>query len=157
MTYPIDYKQITIKTEFYSELLKVHQEAVTYLMGFAWCNKVINSYVYLNLGSALCVFLFKIENNASIDDNYLWVIVGDIPPMYLDIYGPKTTKEVLEDYIHLAQDWINHVKEGKSIKSCYPFKAEPTMEMAALLEKRTSFMKNTLISNIKDIKLVINE
>lgn len=96
-------------------------------------------------------FLFEIENSESVNDNYLWVIVGDIPPMYLDIHGPKTTKEVLEDYVELAEDWIEHVKLGKSTKDCYPFKAKPTLEMAKLLEKRTSFIKGTLINNIEDI------
>jgi hypothetical protein len=153
MRYPIKYNQITTKTEFYHELTKVYEEAKAYLMSFAWCRKIIQSDIYLNLGSTLCIFLFEIDNGASKDDNYLWVIVGDIPSMYLDIHGPKTTKQVLEDYIRLAEDWIEQVKMGKSIKNCYPFKAEPTLEMATLLEKRTSFMKNTLIENIEDIPL----
>ena len=155
MTYPINYNQITSKTEFYRELVKVHDEAIAYMMGFAWCKKIISSYVYINLGTTLCIFLFKIENSASSDDDYLWVIVGDIPPMYLDIHGPKTTKQVLEDYVHLAEGWIDNVKTGKSVKNCYPFIAEPTVEMAEMLEKRKSFMKDTLIDNIDDISLVI--
>src|SRR5580658_5525649 len=133
MKYPIDYKEVTGKTEFHLELVKVHEEAVAYIMSFAWCKKIINSYVYLNLGSTLSIFLFKIENIASSNDDYLWVVVGDIPPMYLDIHGPNTTKQVLEDYIHLAEDWIVNVKVGKSVKNCYPFIAEPTIEMAEML------------------------
>ncbi len=74
--------------------------------------------------------------------------------MYLDIHGPKTTKQVLEDYIRLAEDWINQVKKGKSVKNCYPFRAEPTIEMATLLEDRTSFVKNTLIDNMEDISIL---
>ena len=156
MKYPIDYKKITKRTDFYPELLKVHEEAVNYLMDFAWCKKIISSYIYLNLGSTLCIFLFEIENSASNDDRYLWLIVGDIPAMYLDTHGPKTTKEVLEDYVRLAEDWITQVKQGKSIKNCYPFRSEATPEMAALLEKRTSFIKNTLIDNIEDTPISIN-
>lgn len=150
MNYPINYKDITGSTEFYSEVIKEHQEATEYLFNFTWCKKIISTNIYLNLGSTLCIFLFEIENSVSRDDNYLWVIVGDIPPMYLDVQGPKTTKEVLEDYIKLAEDWIGNVKAGKSINDCYPFIAEPTIEMAIMLEKRTSFMKNTLINNIEE-------
>ena len=155
MAYPIDYKNTTVKTEFYSELSQVHTEAVNYLMSFVWCKAIINSYLYINLGSTLCVFLFEIDNTASKDDHYLWVIVGDIPPMYLDIYGPKTTKEALEDYVKLAEDWTKNVKSGKSLKNNYPFKAEPTFEMAELLEKRVAFIKKTVISNIENIPLLI--
>ena len=156
MKYPINYNKITVKIEFYNELIKVHKEAEEYLMSFAWCNKIITSDLYLNLGSTLCIFLFEIENNASKDDNYLWVIAGDIPFMYLDIHGPKSTKQVLEDYVQLAEDWINQVKTGKSIEHCYPFNAEPTIEMATLLEKRTSFMKNILIGDIDNLPIFIN-
>jgi hypothetical protein len=155
MKYPIEYSQTTVETEFYKELIEMHEEAKAYLMDFAWCRKIIQSYIYLNLGSNLCIFLFKIDNIASNDDDFLWVIVGDIPSMYLDIHGPRTTKQVLEDYVRLAEDWIDHVKLGKSIKNCYPFTAEPTIEMATLLEKRTLFMKNTLIDNIDDTPLLI--
>ena len=58
-------------------------------------------------------------------------------------------------YIQLAEDWINHVKSNKSVDECYPFNAKPTLEMAELLERRTSFMKNTLIENMEDIAIVI--
>jgi hypothetical protein len=111
--------------------------------------------VYLNLGSTLCIFLFEIDNFASRDDKYLWVIVGDIPAMYLDTHGPRTTRQVLEDYVKLAEDWIAHVKHRKSVQNCYPFNAKPTIEMAAMLEKRVSFIKGTLIDNTEDIRISI--
>ena len=93
MKYPVDFKNVTVKTEFYTELVKAREEAASYLMGFAWCKNIIDSQVYLNLGSTLCIFLFEIENIASDDDNYLWVIAGDTPPMYLDTHGPRTTRQ----------------------------------------------------------------
>jgi len=155
MKYPVEFKNITAKTEFYTELLKAHEEAVSYLKGFPWCKSIIDSHLYLNLGSTLCIFLFEIDNTASRDDNYLWVIVGDLPPMYLDTHGPRTTKHVLEDYVKLAEDWITHVKQGKSVQNCYPFKAKPTLEMATLLERRASFIKDTLIDNTEDVKISV--
>lgn len=155
MKYPVDFKNITTKTEFYTELLNAHEEAASNLMGFAWCKSITESHVYLNLGSTLCVFLFEIDNIASRDDNYLWAIVGDLPPMYLDTHGPRTTRQVLEDYVKLAEDWIAQVKMGKSVQNCYPFEAKPTLEMAMSLEKRTSFIKGTLIDNTDDIRISI--
>jgi hypothetical protein len=153
MKYPIRYKAITANTEFYTEVVQAYEEATEYLAGFTWCKKIINSDIYLNLGSTLCIFLFRIENIASRENDHLWIIVGDIPPMYLDVFGPKTTKQVLEDYIRLAEDWIEHVKLGNSVDNCYPFIAKPTLEMATMLEKRTSFMKNTLINEVDDIPI----
>jgi hypothetical protein len=81
------------------------------------------------------------------------VIVGDIPSMYLDVYGPDSTVEVLEDYIRLAEDWIAHIKAKISVDECYPFNAEPTIELAELLETKVSFMKNTLLNEMENISL----
>ena len=153
MKYPIDYEAITAKIEFNLEVRQMHAKAADYLLSFKWCLKIKSSSIYLNLSSTLCIFLFEIENNASIDDNHLWVVVGDAPSMYLDIHGPKTTIEVLEDYTNLADDWIEHIKEGKSVSECYPFGSEPTIEMANMLEKRSIFIKNNLIHNINNIAL----
>lgn len=58
MKYPIDYKDITVNTEFYSEIINVHKEATEYLADFTWCKKIIRSDIYLNLGATLCIFSF---------------------------------------------------------------------------------------------------
>ena len=78
MKYPIDINAITTKIEYYSEVIEMNKKASDYLLSFDWCIKVENSSIYLNLGSTLSIFLFEIENSASSDDNYLWVIVGDL-------------------------------------------------------------------------------
>ncbi len=153
MKYPLAFKSITTKTEFYSEVVEMNKKASDYLSSFDWCRQIKTSSIYLNLGSTLCVFLFEIKNSASNDDNFLWVVVGDIPSLYLDTHGPKTTAEVLEDYTNLADNWVVHIKERKSVKDCYPFMTEPTIEMADMLEKRSLFIKNTLINNIENISL----
>jgi hypothetical protein len=155
MKYPINYTNISINTEYYSEVDALCKEAETYLLDFKWCRTIKNSFLYTNIGYVLCIFLFEIDNTQSKDDNFLWVIVGDLPAMYLDVYGAKTTKEALEGYVELAEDWINNIKTGQSVNDCYPFKAEPTLEMAELLERRTLFIRNQLLNNVDDISVVI--
>jgi hypothetical protein len=153
MNYPINYSQLSDKAEFYKEVIEAHEEAESFLNEFAWWRTIFQSEIYINLGATLCVFLFQIDNVASKEDSNLWVIVGDIPPMYLDTHGPQTTKQVVSDYVRLADEWITNVKARQSTKQCFPFKAEPTIEMATLLESRTSFMKEILIDNIDDISV----
>ena len=96
--YPISIKSITNSLEYYKEVLQLEKEASGYLSGFKWCKKIKEKYIYYNLGSTLCVFIFEIENSQSlvIGDNILWIIVGDIPNMYLDTNSVKTLKEALE-------------------------------------------------------------
>jgi len=114
---------------------------------------VKESTLYLNLGSTLCIFLMEIDNAASDEDNFLWIMVGDIPSMHLDVYGTKTTIEVLDRYNALARDWIFNVQHGLSVDDCYPFDTESTIEMADMLKKRVDFIEKTIIPNIDEIKL----
>ena len=153
MKYPIHYSDMNMEDEFYPEVEKLYVEASNYLLSFNWCESIIDTDLYLNLGSILCVFLFNIDNSASKDDNHLWVIVGDYPPMYLDTHGPNSTKEVLEDYVCLAEDWISHIRQGDSIDECYPFTTEPTSIMADLLEKKIKHIKHNVINSIDDIRI----
>ena len=153
MIYPINYKAINNDVEFYQEVVALHKEAENYLLGFKWCAETKGSFLYNNYGKIFCIFLFEITNTQSSEDNFLWIIVGDIPPMYLDSYGPRTTREVVEDYIGLSEDWINHIKAEKGVDGCYPFNVEPTIEMAELLEKKVLFMKNELLTNMVDMPL----
>jgi hypothetical protein len=153
MKYPIDVNDISKKLEYYDEVINAHNEATQYINSFYWCLEIKKSTLYTNLGRVLCIFLFDIVNTSSEGDNLLWVIAGDLPPMYLDVYGPKTTVQVLEDYATLAEDWITQTKTGGSIERCYPFNPTPTIEMAELLETRISLIKNSLIFNIDEISM----
>jgi len=153
MKYPKRVKDLTAALDFYPEVIEMHQKASLYINDFAWCREVKNSILYLNLGSTLCVFLLEIDNSASNEDNFLWIVVGDIPSMYLDVYGAKTTIEVLSRYSALAKDWIFNVEHRLSINHCYPFYTGTTMEMAYMLKKRVDFIEKTIIPNIDEIKL----
>ncbi|MEO6851105.1 MAG: hypothetical protein ABI166_10760 [Mucilaginibacter sp.] len=155
MNYPINYIDINVDTEFYSELEDQYLKAETYLKTFRWCKEIKACSLYANLGKVFCIFLFEIDNTASVEDDFLWIIVGDIPSMYLDTFGAKSTKEVIENYVGLAEDWINNIKAGKDVYDCYPFNAEPTLELADLLEKKISFMKSELIENMVNIKFEV--
>ena len=150
MDYPINCNKIETDLELYSEVIAAHKEAVTYIKSFNWCEEIFDSSLYLNIGSSLCIFLFKINNTASKDDDLLWIVVGDIPPMYLDIHCVKTTKQVLENYIALAGDWIQAVKSEGNVEDCYPFDAEPNLEMADLLNQRMFFIRDVVLKNIDD-------
>ncbi len=148
MEYPINYKFISEKIEYHSEVVQVYEKANLYLKSFDWCNEIKSAVLYTNLGSKLCLFLFEIDNLASDEDNYLWVIAGDLPSMYLNVENGDTTREVLTSYSELAEDWVLHIKNKESLEDCYPFNAEPTEENADLLQRRVNILNNSIIENI---------
>ncbi|MBC8053190.1 MAG: hypothetical protein H7Y13_09000 [Sphingobacteriaceae bacterium] len=128
-------------------ILSLHDQASQYLESFEWYVKTIRSWhdkehsIYEKVG----VFLFEIQPiNESIDD-FIWVIVGDLPSVYLD-KSVKTGQEALEIYCDLMMDWVNNVKGRKSVSECYPVPVEPNTANAELLEHRISFIRRELLT-----------
>lgn len=66
-----------------SRLLKdMFAKASTFLESFPWCDKILSSHFSLGVGGVVAVFLFQIENSRDDVDDWVWIIVGDIPPAY---------------------------------------------------------------------------
>ena len=128
-------------------LLNLHNEAKAYLENFDWCLSIKNSWnereysFYDKIG----VFLFEIEPaNQNVDD-FVWIIVGDLPTVYLDKSVSSGT-EAVEIYCELMEDWIEHVVAGKTVEDCFPIPNAPTAENATLLKSRTEFIRENLLS-----------
>ena len=70
MKYPINYKDVKPKLQYYSEVVDVHKDAENYLQSFDWCKSIKGSALYVNLGRTFCIFLFEIDNSASDEDDF---------------------------------------------------------------------------------------
>jgi len=94
----------------------------------------------------LCIFYFEIdpitESNA---DNFVWIIVGDIPPAYIDIESAHNELEALELYVYLMEEWIENVKREKSVEDCFPINVEPSKKYANMLYNRIKILKSDFI------------
>lgn len=151
MIYPISIDSINNSTEFYSEIIPLVEDAKSYLFQHSWCKKISSGWLFTNIGYAVCIFLFEIENAQSKEDNLIWVIVGDFPSMYLDTYNVHSTKEVLETYIELVNEWITTVESKQSLDECYPLNSLQTDESLEMLKKRIGLLENQILSNIDEI------
>ncbi len=152
--YPVSLENTSLNIEYADEVTKLCDEAKQYLNGFKWCKIIRRSFLYYNLGKILCIFLFEIENTQSKEDDRIWVIVGDLPKMYLDTFGPRSVKEVLEDYSDLANEWAENVLQKKSLSNCFPFNEAPSAKLAKMLKSRVGFIRTNLLTNIQDVDLL---
>ncbi|ULQ55844.1 hypothetical protein KJS94_14435 [Flavihumibacter rivuli] len=127
-------------------ILGLYYEARNYLESFDWCISIKQVWydkehgIYEKLG----VFLFEIEPLNDTVDNFIWVIVGDLPSVYLD-KSITTGHEALETYCELMQEWADNVKRGSPLDECYPVPVDPTIENAELLNSRTAFIRRELL------------
>lgn len=87
---------------------------------------------------------FEVEPMTETVDKFIWIIIGDLPTVYLD-EGVKTSQEALKLYCELMSEWADNIVEGLSLDGCYPVNVEPTMENAGLLRRRIDFIVKELL------------
>lgn len=141
--------QMVGEDEEETQLFKVAAEdALTYLKSNAWCKSVVESYLCFGIGGVVEVFLFRIDRLTSDEktiDEWLWVIVGDLPFAYLVTDDAKSAKEALHAYCDLMQEWVNAVLSNGDLSDVYPVRVEPTAENAAQLSARIEFLLEEII------------
>lgn len=124
-------------------------EAENYLMGFDWCLKIIDGWIAASYGYILNIFCFNIKpDGKSCNDDFFWVIVGDIPPAYIDVYSASTPYNALKAYINIMQDWVDNVIEGNSLELCFPVNVPPERKYAEMLDIRLKLLKEDYLPEI---------
>lgn len=153
MKYPIKIENLDSSIEFFDEILPLINESRKYLASHReWCGEIYEGWLFTNIGYVICIFLYKIDNLQSPEDNLVWVVVGDLPPMYLDTYNVISTTEVVQNYIALVKEWVENAESGKSLQDCYPLHADNSKDSISMINKRLSMLSNNILVNIDDIK-----
>jgi hypothetical protein len=131
-----------------TELLrKMAGEVRAYLGGFRWCPPIKTLYLAGGVGGMVGLFLAELERPIDNQDNFLWVVVGDLPSAYL-VTDSSTPKEALETYCSLMHEWARAVKSEASLDNVFPVDAEPTRENAEQLMSRMSFLRREIIPSL---------
>jgi hypothetical protein len=81
------------------ELQNSFAEAKNYIQSFKWCEGIRESYFGGGVGGIVGLFLFNILPSEPEVDEWVWVVVGDLPPAYLLGRDSPTASEALEDHI----------------------------------------------------------
>lgn len=135
-----------------NSLEEMSQEALDFLQWHSWCKTVKQGYLDIGWPGILAVFYFEIEPASPSADDTLWVIVGDIPPAYIDTVSCPTAVLALNDYLYAMQEWIDHIRAQQPVNDLIPvyrrhsyLRMPPTIESAQLLETRLDFIRTQLL------------
>jgi hypothetical protein len=153
MKYPVKLSQLSSSLEYYEEVLANAAQAQQYLSEHRWCKQIRNGWIFTNLGHPLCIFVFDVENLQSPEDNLLWVMTGDFPPLYLDTYNVKSTTEVVGIYVRLASKWIEAAEQQLPLDNFYPFDVPRNPEMVALFKQKVDFMREQISVHIDEVSV----
>ncbi|MFZ1789089.1 MAG: hypothetical protein WAT92_12280 [Saprospiraceae bacterium] len=126
--------------------MKSYQKASHFLKSFDWCMEIKNGWIdrTYSLFDKLGIFLFEIIPINDEIDNFIWIIVGDLPSVYLDA-SIENAEEAIRTYCDLMEDWYTNVFEGTSIDECYPVNVPATKENAELLSQRIQFIRDKIL------------
>jgi len=135
-----------------SDLKGFVREAQEFLLAHSWCRTVRSLSPRKWMEGIFALFYAEIEPEPeSGADEVVWVIVGDLPPAYLDVLSAPTEREVLEAYIGLLEDWVEAVRAGEPIDELMPVyhryslvPVPPTLRFAGMIASRLQFLQDLL-------------
>ena len=128
-------------------LLSMADDARAYLQGMKWCPSLSRLYLAFGIGGVVAIFLAELDPKSALQDQFLWIVVGDLPSAYL-VAESATPREALETYCALMADWIEAVELGRSLDEVFPVAANPTLEAAAQLRRRIEFLKERILPSL---------
>lgn len=95
-------------------LLKLRDNACRFLLSFSWCVSILETYIGDGVGGIVAVFLFRFLSARLDIDEWIWVVVGDLPSAYFATDDLKSPCEVLEAYIEHRNLWVRFAMQGKT-------------------------------------------
>lgn len=130
-------------------VLELIDKASSFLLSHSWCTAIVNGWLGREWGHILGIFLFEITPVDSEVDDVVWVVVGDVPPAYIDIESAVNIEQVVAAYIDIMMDWVECVEAGSSVEEVYPVAVPPTLEYANMLRTRLELISNRILPELR--------
>jgi len=122
-------------------------DAESYLTAFAWCPAVRERYLGFGIGRVVALFLFRLEAPVDGQDDWLWVVTGDLPSAYFVTDHAATVAEAMNTYCVLMEDWADAVDHGLPLVDVFPVEATASHENAEMLRRRIRFLRERVIQD----------
>ena len=112
-----------------------------------WCLRILESFLGIDEGYILGVFLFKIIPSNENMEEYLWVVVGDLPPLYLVTEAAPTPAFALLRYIEEMTVWAEAAIGQTDRADLPPIEAAFSRENGFALRTRLQLLREYLSEN----------
>jgi len=126
------------------ELFEMLNIANDYLRSFDWCSEVERTFIGIGIGKVIAVFLFGLKKKKDVDD-WLWVVVGDVPSAYLVLDEASDAVSALKVYCRVMEDWVIAVKTKSDLSKVFPVNVPADAKYAEMLQKRIDFIREKII------------
>jgi hypothetical protein len=152
---PVDFTQLVSEFEIVGgdeeetrQLRALLSDARYFVGEFPWCESVREAFLGFGIDGLVGVVLVRIQPGSDGIDEWLWIVVGDLPPLYLVTDLSPTPAAALRTYIGLCQEWVDAVNAGRSVEDFVPIDAPPDAEHADMLERRLRFLATEVLPEV---------
>jgi hypothetical protein len=128
------------------DLMALARKATDFLSSFRWVRSIKATYQGISIAGVFGVFLFDIEPSEAGVDEWLWVVVGDVPSAYLVADDAPNPAKALRVYLDEMQRWVDAAQAGKPVVDLIPVNVPPTKEAAVQLQSRLVFLRDKVLS-----------
>lgn len=132
------------------EMNAMYREARESLEFYDWCSGIQESYVGLLYPGIVAVFLFRIVPARKDIDEWIWMIVGDLPPAYLTADECQNPAAALDGYIGAMLEWVDAAQKGESIAELIPVNVPATKENGDALKSRLDFLDEKILTEYQN-------
>jgi hypothetical protein len=122
-------------------LVEQANRARAYILGTGHWRSIETMSLARGVGGVVAVFLIHGEPAREDIDAKVWVVVGDVPPLYLVTHALPTASHALDAYIELRQQWVDAVRSGQPLDDLAPVDVEPTARWADALDRRLALLR----------------
>lgn len=126
-------------------LSALEEAAANFIRSFAWSGELLAMYDGFQEPGILGLFLVQLRPSRPHVDEWLWVVVGDLPAAYLVADDNPTTTQAIAGYVDEMQRWVDAVRKGAPVDDLIPVNAPPTHEYADMLAQRLHSLKDALL------------
>ncbi len=132
-------------------LRELASRARNYVGSFHWSVPVKDLYLGVGIGGVVAVFLIHFTKPVAETDEYLWVVVGDVPSAYFVTDDAPDPLSALHVYCELMDDWVKAVRGGTVGEDVFPVEAPEDEEHAAMLEQGLAFIRGKLLPQFQEV------
>ena len=132
-------------TKGLDEFYEMQSRANSFLLGFRWHRRPLDAWNGLYVPGIVGVFLFRIEPISEDIDEWMWVVVGDLPSAVIMIDDCPHGPAALANYVDAMREWVDAVRKGEPVDDLIPVNTPPTQEYADMLESRLNFLSERIL------------
>lgn len=132
--------------EYVDEVVQLAARAKAYLESMPWCKRILDGWLDYSCGHIIGIFYFHILPGRPRTPRFVWVIVGDLPPAYMDGEFHRSGPDALDAYVSEMQEWVNRVRSGRELDDdVIDVNVPPEKEWADLLQTRLVMIREMFL------------